>query len=61
MVPIDGIVLTRLSMPLTILGIPHQDQHKTLLAILCDHKLHQTVNIQTRKERILDLVLVNNL
>ncbi|CAC5417272.1 unnamed protein product [Mytilus coruscus] len=39
---------------------PDQEQHNSFLELLYDHNLHQIVNIPTRKERILDLVLVNN-
>ncbi|CAC5388360.1 unnamed protein product [Mytilus coruscus] len=43
-----------------ISGKPDQEQYNSLLELLYDHNLHQIVNIPTRKERILDLVLVDN-
>ncbi|XP_071123809.1 uncharacterized protein [Mytilus edulis] len=48
------------SVPEVIPGKPDQEQHNSLLELLYDHNLHQIVNIPTRKERILDLVLINN-
>ncbi|KAK3090224.1 hypothetical protein FSP39_010191 [Pinctada imbricata] len=44
----------------TIPSKPDASQHQMLLNIINDNHLHQTVNIPTRKDRILDLLLVNN-
>ena len=45
--------------PSVITGKPNLQQHKTLLDILNDHSLTQIVNIPTRQDKILDLLLTN--
>jgi len=43
-----------------ITGRPYQSEHQQLLDIIHDSNLHQVVDIPTRNDRILDLVLINN-
>ncbi|CAC5402013.1 unnamed protein product [Mytilus coruscus] len=48
------------SIPAFILGKPDAKQHQLLLDIISNHHLHQATDKPTRKDRILDLILVNN-
>ena len=41
-------------------GRPDQSEYQQLLDIIHDSNLHQVVDIPTRNDRILDLVLINN-
>ena len=48
------------SIPQVIPGKPDAEHHNKLLELLENCNLQQIVNTPTRKERILDLILVNN-
>ncbi|CAC5410760.1 unnamed protein product [Mytilus coruscus] len=48
------------SIPQVIPGKPDAEHHNKLLELLENFNLQQIVNTPTRKERILDLILVNN-
>ena len=41
-------------------GKPYHYQHQFLLNLVNDTNLHHIVDIPTRKDRILDLIMVNN-
>ena len=48
------------SIPQVIPGKPETELNIKLLDIIDENNLHQIVNVPTRKERILDLILVTN-